>query len=36
LEQKGYLRGKFDAYKQMQIQKNKENCNSDTNGSSSP
>ena len=28
LEQKGYLRGKFDAYKQMQIQKNKENCNS--------
>jgi hypothetical protein len=35
LEQKGYLRGKFDAYKQMQIQKNKENCNSHTNGSSS-
>jgi hypothetical protein len=35
LEQKGYLRGKFDAYKQMQIQKNKENCNSHANGSSS-
>lgn len=33
LEQKGYLRGKFDAYKQMQIQKNKENCNSHTNSS---
>ena len=33
LEQKGYLRGKFDAYKQMQIQKNKENCNSHANGS---
>ena len=33
LEQKGYLRGKFDAYKQMQIQKNKENCNSHSNGS---
>jgi len=28
LEQKGYLRGKFDAYKQMQIQKYKENWNS--------
>ena len=27
LEQKGYLRGKFDAYKQMQIQKNQENYN---------
>ena len=34
LEQKGYLRGKFDAYKQMQIQ-NKENCNSHANSSSS-
>ena len=33
LEQKGYLRGKFDAYKQMQIQKNKENCNSPATGS---
>jgi hypothetical protein len=33
LEQKGYLRGKFDAYKQMQIQKNKKNCNSHANGS---
>ena len=33
LEQKGYLRGKFDAYTQMQIQKNKENCNSHVNGS---
>jgi hypothetical protein len=33
LEQKGYLRGKFDAYKQMEIQKNKENCNSHANRS---
>lgn len=33
LEQKGYLRGKFDAYKQIQIQKNKENCNSHATGS---
>jgi hypothetical protein len=33
LEQKGYLRGKFDAYKQMQIQKNKENCNPHANPS---
>src|SRR5215470_11775604 len=33
LEQKGYLRGKFDAYKQMQFQKNKENCNSPATGS---
>jgi hypothetical protein len=31
LEQKGYLRGKFDAYKQMQSQK--QNCNSHANGS---
>jgi hypothetical protein len=35
LEQKGYLRGKFDAYKQMQVQKNKEKCNSQSNDSSS-
>lgn len=28
LEQKGYLRGKFDAYRQMQSQGNKEGCNS--------
>jgi hypothetical protein len=33
LEQKGYLRGKFDAYKQMQFQTNKQNCNSHANGS---
>ena len=33
LEQKGYLRGKFDSYKQMQTQKNKENCNSHANDS---
>jgi hypothetical protein len=33
LEQKGYLRGKFDAYKQMQFQKNNQNCNSHVNGS---
>ena len=35
LEQRGYLRGKFDAYKQMQIQKNQENCNSHANTASS-
>jgi hypothetical protein len=33
LEQKGYLRGKFDAYKQIPIQKNEENCNSPATGS---
>jgi hypothetical protein len=33
LEQKGYLRGKFDAYKQMQNEKNKENCSSHTTSS---
>ena len=35
LEQKGYLRGKFDAYTQMQIQTNKQNCNSHADSSSS-
>lgn len=29
VEQKGYLRGKFDAYKHLQSQKNKQECSSD-------
>jgi hypothetical protein len=34
LEQKGYLRGKFDAYKHIQMEKNKKPCSSPTGAAS--